>query len=124
MDRNSPSLLTQIFCVFCESAYHVILKLFPGIKQNFVEAVLNIKGLKGVILETYGAGNALTDKWFIDCLRNTTEKQIPIFNVTQCNAGSVKLKMSCHHLQSWTLPESFQVDDGHSKHSLPLLIEN
>ncbi len=67
-----------------------ILKLFPGISKNAVEAVFNINRLKGVILETFGTGNAPTDKWFLDIMRDAIKKEIIIFNVTQCKAGSVE----------------------------------
>ncbi|MEN8185988.1 MAG: asparaginase [Bacteroidota bacterium] len=69
----------------------VILKLFPGIRKQVVECILNITDLKGVILETYGSGNAPSDAWFIDLLRAAIEKEIPIVNVTQCQSGSVHL---------------------------------
>ncbi len=68
-----------------------VLKLFPGISQAFVKSVFDIKNLKGVVLETYGAGNAPTDKWFVDVLEKAVERKILLFNVSQCNAGSVKL---------------------------------
>lgn len=68
-----------------------ILKLFPGISQNYIETIFNIKNLKGIILETYGAGNALTENWFFDILHKAELNEIAVMNVTQCNAGSVKL---------------------------------
>ena len=68
-----------------------ILKLFPGITKNVVESILNIKGLKGVVLETYGAGNALTQEWFLDLLKISIRNGIQIVNVTQCVGGSVIL---------------------------------
>ncbi len=68
-----------------------ILKLFPGITESVVKSVLGIKGLKGVILETYGAGNAPTDEWFIAALTETIRKDIVIYNVTQCKGGSVEM---------------------------------
>jgi len=68
-----------------------ILKLFPGITEVNVKNVLNIKNIKGVILETYGSGNAPTATWFIKLLKNTIEKGIYIVNVTQCSGGSVNL---------------------------------
>lgn len=37
-----------------------ILKLFPGITQPVVESIVNIPNLRGVVLETFGAGNAST----------------------------------------------------------------
>ena len=68
-----------------------ILKLFPGINQRFIETVFNIENLKGVIMETYGSGNATTEKWFLNISKKAVENKISILNVTQCNAGSVKL---------------------------------
>ena len=67
----------------------VILKLFPGITKNVVEHLLKTPGLKGVILEAYGSGNAPTDSWFIDLLKGALQKGIHIVNVTQCTMGSV-----------------------------------
>ena len=66
-----------------------ILKIFPGITKHTVEAILHIKQLKAVIIETFGSGNAPTEKWFLDCLAKAIAKGIIIYNVTQCNAGSV-----------------------------------
>ena len=68
-----------------------ILKLFPGISENVVSSILHIKGLKGVILETYGAGNAPTDEWFISALSKAIDRGIIIYNVTQCKGGSVDM---------------------------------
>lgn len=67
-----------------------ILKMFPGITQNVVEAILNAKNVKAIILETFGSGNASTQKWFIDALQKAISKGIVILNVTQCNAGKVE----------------------------------
>ena len=67
----------------------VVFKLFPGISEKAVSAVLNISDLEGVILETYGAGNSTTEDWFIDALKEAIKKGIHIVNVTQCSGGSV-----------------------------------
>lgn len=69
----------------------VILKIFPGISKSVISAILNIPGLRGVVLETYGAGNAPTDQWFIDCLKDAIKHDIIIYNVTQCKAGKVDM---------------------------------
>ncbi len=67
-----------------------LIKLFPGISRNFVNAVLTIKGLKAVIIETYGSGNAPTDDWFIESLQNAINQDIVILNITQCESGAVE----------------------------------
>ncbi|MDO6812790.1 asparaginase [Tenacibaculum soleae] len=68
-----------------------ILKLFPGITASVVKSFMNIPNLKGVVLETYGSGNAPTEKWFLDLLEKAVAKGIYIVNVTQCKGGSVIL---------------------------------
>lgn len=69
----------------------IILKLFPGISEQVVEAVFLIPNLKGVVLETYGAGNAPTSEWFLKVLQKAIQKGIHIVNVTQCSGGSVRM---------------------------------
>ena len=69
----------------------VILKLFPGITEHVVKSILEISDLKGVILETYGSGNAPTADWFLQLVEGAVLKKIPVINVTQCISGSVLL---------------------------------
>ncbi|HNY01672.1 MAG TPA: type I asparaginase [Bacteroidales bacterium] len=68
-----------------------ILKLFPGISPSTVDAILTTKGLKAVILETFGAGNAPTVPWFLEQLRDAVNRGIIVFNVTQCKGGTVEM---------------------------------
>lgn len=68
-----------------------ILKLFPGISKPVIEAVLNSESLEGLILETYGSGNATTESWFIDVLEKAISKGLYVINVTQCAGGSVTM---------------------------------
>jgi L-asparaginase len=68
-----------------------ILKLFPGISQKAVDAVFNTEGLKAVILETFGSGNAPSDINFIKSLENAINNDIIIYNVTQCKGGHVEM---------------------------------
>lgn len=67
-----------------------ILKMFPGISENVVNALLNADGLKAIILETYGTGNTTTQQWFVDALKKAIDKGMLILNVTQCNGGHVE----------------------------------
>src|SRR5690606_11853185 len=47
-----------------------LIKLFPGITENTLNCVLTNPKVKAIILETYGAGNAPTAKWFEKALKN------------------------------------------------------
>ncbi len=69
----------------------VILKIFPGINENVLTSILNIPNLKGMILETYGSGNAPTEEWFLTALKKAIKKGLHIVNVTQCSGGSVNM---------------------------------
>ena len=66
-----------------------VFKLFPNIQQVVLESILRTEGLRGVVLETYGSGNSPNYPWFIDCLKETNDNGIVIFNVSQCNGGKV-----------------------------------
>lgn len=70
----------------------MILKLFPGITTEIVKTIFDIPKLKGVVLETYGTGNALNKKWFLDIVKEAIDKGIVIMNVTQCSSGSVDME--------------------------------
>ncbi|SFZ90670.1 L-asparaginase [Flaviramulus basaltis] len=68
-----------------------LIKLFPGISKPVFESVFNMPNLKAVIIETYGAGNCSTEKWFINMLKENISKGIYIVNITQCSGGSVMM---------------------------------
>ncbi len=66
-----------------------ILKLFPGISQKTVDAILNTADLKALVLETYGSGNAPSAPWFIKSIREAISKGLIILNISQCPGGMV-----------------------------------
>lgn len=68
-----------------------VMKLFPGISHNFVKSVVNTPRLKGLIIETFGSGNAPTHRWFIDELARFIKRGGIILNVTQCHGGAVEM---------------------------------
>jgi L-asparaginase len=69
----------------------VILKIFPGIGRMVFENILNIPGLKGVVLESFGSGNIPTNRWMISQIKNAIKRKILFLNVTQCQGGFVKM---------------------------------
>lgn len=86
--RNRELVVHKVF-----NTNVAILKLFPGITRNLVHAIVNIAGLKGLIIETFGSGNAPTYDWFLEELLNFIKKGGIILNVTQCHGGSVEMGM-------------------------------
>lgn len=91
--KNLPAYSTEKQMVYRSELINdvVVLKIFPGIHIEVLRAIKNIKGLKGIILETFGSGNAPTESWFIDELEEIINKGIHIVNVTQCSGGSVDM---------------------------------
>lgn len=86
-----PHEFTPIFLHTKTCTDVAVLKLFPGINEAVVRAVLGTQGLRGVVLETYGSGNAPSARWLYEALREATERGIIIVNKTQCNMGSVDM---------------------------------
>lgn len=68
-----------------------ILKLFPGISEQTVNAILGIPNLHAVVLETFGSGNASSVRWLHDALKHAVDRGIIIVNKTQCLTGTVEM---------------------------------
>ncbi len=71
----------------------VVVKLFPGIRPATLRAMLLESGARGVVLETYGAGNAPTSEWFVDLVKETIERGVIVVNVSQCKDGAVQMHL-------------------------------
>lgn len=71
----------------------IVVKLFPGLSAASLKAMLAIEGLRGVVLETYGTGNAPTAEWFVEVLREAIARGIAIVNITQCQGGAVAMHL-------------------------------
>ena len=71
----------------------VVVKLFPGIRPETLRAMVLEAGARGVVLETYGAGNAPTSEWFVDIIKEATSRGIIVVNVSQCKDGAVQMHL-------------------------------
>tara|TARA_B100000609_G_C17161309_1_gene406340 strand:- start:36 stop:1037 length:1002 start_codon:yes stop_codon:yes gene_type:complete len=65
-----------------------LIKLYPGIPQEVVTNLLN-SNCKGIVLETFGSGNASTSTEFLNALESAINNGKIILNISQCIAGSV-----------------------------------
>lgn len=65
------------------------LSLFPGITDTMIRHALNTPGLKGVVMKTYGAGNAPSDPLFLEAVKEANERGLVIVNTSQCDNGVV-----------------------------------
>lgn len=68
-----------------------IIKMFPGMSEVVLSSILAIKDLRGIVLETYGSGNAPTEDWFLNLIQKAIQSGLHIVNVTQCSGGSVNM---------------------------------
>jgi L-asparaginase len=76
---------------YCLNSDVTVLKIFPGISDNCIKAVFSNPYLKGVVLETFGAGNSPTLSSFLSIIEKAIKKGIVIVNVTQCISGTVEM---------------------------------
>lgn len=64
-----------------------IIKVYPGISISVIQSVLQTPGIRAVIMETYGSGNAPSDSEFLNVLKSATDQGVIILNITQCKGG-------------------------------------
>lgn len=67
-----------------------VLKLYPGISPKVVETILSAD-VRGIVMETFGAGNTTTAPWFISLLKNAIDNGKVILDISQCKVGTVEL---------------------------------
>ncbi|MBA2710662.1 MAG: asparaginase [Tatlockia sp.] len=66
-------------------------RLFPGFATQVLDYILQ-QPLRGLILETYGAGNAQNnDPYFLEILKKACERGVVIVNCSQCQQGRVEM---------------------------------
>lgn len=68
-----------------------IVKIVPGMSVNNISILNKVEGLRAVILETFGSGNAPTNSKFIDAVKQLVDNGIIVVNVSQCHAGRVDM---------------------------------
>lgn len=68
-----------------------IVKIVPGMNVNTLSVLSKVDGLRAVILETFGSGNAPTNAGFIGAVKDLVDKGLVVINVTQCHAGRVDM---------------------------------
>ncbi len=79
------------FQLFTNFDNHVaILKIFPGFSATVYKSIFNFSLVKGIIIETFGAGNAPSDADFRELITNYIAEGGIVVNITQCSSGSVE----------------------------------
>lgn len=77
----------------------LVFSLFPGIREDYVRHMLTMPHLRGIVMRSFGSGNAPQSDWLTQVLREAYDDGKVIVNVSQCMAGSVEMSRydaGCH----------------------------
>lgn len=69
----------------------VVFSLFPGIQENVVRHMFDVPELRGIVMRSFGSGNAPQKPWLMRLLKDATQRGVTIVNISQCVAGFVKM---------------------------------
>lgn len=69
----------------------IAITLFPGLHRDILDSVFAFPRVKGIVLRTFGSGNAPRRQWLLDSMRKATEAGKVIVNITQCQKGDVDM---------------------------------
>ncbi|MEG0500325.1 MAG: asparaginase domain-containing protein, partial [Rikenellaceae bacterium] len=87
-DYSSPLRIATDVC-----SEIVVIEIYPGMSTAVLHSILNIEGIKGAIIKSYGSGNAPSNDAFLGELKAAIDRGLVILNVTQCKAGSVNMSL-------------------------------
>ena len=78
----------------------IVFSLFPGIQQHVISSMLTIPSVRGIVMRTFGSGNAPQNPKLTQLLHEANQRGTVIVNVTQCGAGRVAMGRyeTGHHL--------------------------
>lgn len=73
------------------TAHVACLRVFPGIKPEMVEAVLKMEKLRGLVLESFGSGNAPggPDGSMTKVIAAAVKRGIVVVNISQCERAEI-----------------------------------
>lgn len=66
-----------------------LVKIFPGMPIGPISGIFDIEQTKGVIIESFGAGNTFSSATFEKMIKEYTDAGGIVLNVTQCVTGEV-----------------------------------
>lgn len=69
----------------------MVFSIFPGIREEMVRHIMMYSNLRGIVMRTFGSGNAPQHPWLLNVLNDATQRGIVVVNVSQCEQGSVEM---------------------------------
>lgn len=70
----------------------IVFSLFPGVQESIIHHVTDAPELKGIVMRSYGSGNAPQKEWVKRLLANATKRGIVVVNISQCLSGAVAME--------------------------------
>lgn len=87
----SPDYASRLNSTFTMDSDIMVLSLFPGMKEEFLRHLISAKELRGLIIRSYGSGNAPKEKWLLEALKEATMRGVVVVNISQCVSGFVEM---------------------------------
>lgn len=69
----------------------MVFSIFPGLQEKMLRSLLDIKGLRGIVMRSFGSGNAPHHAWFLRLLKEAAENGVVVVNISQCVSGRVEM---------------------------------
>ena len=87
----SPDFTKELIPHYAMDPHVLVFSLFPGIQEDIVRHIFSYKGLRGIVMRTFGSGNAPQRPWLIKLIKEATSRGVVIVNVSQCESGTVEM---------------------------------
>lgn len=86
-EKNTTIKALEFFTAF--NNHVALLKIFPGFSPNIYRALFDVNEVKGIVIESFGAGNVPSNKDFQRLISSYIASGGIVLNITQCNTGKV-----------------------------------
>ena len=60
-------------------------------KEGIFNHILDLPDLHGIVMRSYGSGNAPQQAWLMKLLKQLTDKGVTVVNISQCISGQVEM---------------------------------
>lgn len=68
-----------------------VFSLFPGIQENTLRHIFDARELRGIVMRSFGSGNAPQQPWLMRLLKDASYRGIIVVNISQCISGQVEM---------------------------------
>lgn len=86
-----PDFTKSLFPHMAMDTNVAVVSLFPGIQESILRHIFEVKEIRGIVMRSFGSGNAPQQPWLLRLLKEATYRGTTIVNVSQCISGSVEM---------------------------------